>query len=81
MSSRDINNQATTTTDKNGITISSLSTYFFKEDNGKQLYCRANNTQDNSVMSEVKTLNVMCKFTTKLVERINVMLFLHTSIG
>ena len=65
-SSVDISSQASYRTEENqGLhrTISSLLITVKKEDNKKQVYCRASNTPNVSVTSNVKELNVLCKCT------------------
>nr|XP_022320733.1 hemicentin-1-like [Crassostrea virginica] len=61
-SSEDITDLSTHTTDNSGglvRTVSSLLITVVKEDNGKQVFCRASNTQDKSVSSTVHILNIM----------------------
>nr|XP_022287393.1 hemicentin-1-like isoform X3 [Crassostrea virginica] len=63
-SSRDITSQSTSTTEEVGglaRTVSSLQSIVGKEDNGKQIYCRASNTPNHAVTSNVQLLNVQYK--------------------
>ena len=63
-SSEDITSQSTSTTEDDGglaRTISSLQNSVVKEDNGKQIYCRASNTANQAVASNLQSLNVQCK--------------------
>ena len=65
-STEDITDQSSQTTDSSvGLvrTVSLLLITVVKEDNGKQVFCRASNTQDKSVSSTVNILNIMCKYT------------------
>ena len=65
-SSGDITDLSTHRTGNSGglvRTVSSLLITVVKEDNGKQVFCRASNTQDKSVSSTVHILNIMCKYT------------------
>ncbi|XP_078316005.1 cell adhesion molecule 2-like isoform X3 [Crassostrea virginica] len=63
-SSEDITPQSTSETLTKGSlvrTISSLRSIVVKEDNGKQIYCRANNTMDASITSSMRTIIVLYK--------------------
>lgn len=65
-SSEDITPQSTFETQRDrGLvrTISSLRRIVVKEDNGKRIYCRANNTMDASITSTMRTIIVLCKYT------------------
>lgn len=65
-SSEDITPQSTSETQIKGSlvrTISSLRSIVVKEDNGKRIYCRANNTMDASITSSMRTIIVLCKYT------------------
>ena len=65
-SSVDITNQSTFTVEEEGglaRTKSSLRIVVVKEDNGKQVYCRASNAPNKIKTSSMQTLNVMCKCT------------------
>ena len=60
----DITSQSTWTTEEVGglaRTVSSLQSIVGKEDNGKQIYCRASNTPNHTVTSNVQSINVQCK--------------------
>nr|XP_022287372.1 nephrin-like isoform X2 [Crassostrea virginica] len=64
MSTVDITSQSTSTTEEVGglaRTISSLQSIVGKEDNGKQINCRASNTPNQAVTSNVQSINVLYK--------------------
>ena len=65
LSSVDITSQSLSAIEKSGglfRTVSSLLREVVKEDNGKQVYCRASNTLGEHVISSVQTVNVLCKW-------------------
>mgnify|MGYP003692134797 CR=1 FL=1 len=62
----DITSQSTSMTQIDGgllRTISTLLSRVVKQDNGKQVYCRASNIQGVTISSNMQSLNVMCKCT------------------
>nr|XP_022289527.1 nephrin-like isoform X2 [Crassostrea virginica] len=64
MSTVDITSQSTSTTEEVGglaRTISSLQSIVGKEDNGKQINCRASNTPNQAVTSNLQSINVLYK--------------------